>query len=190
MSKKVIISLIISLVLLLGLVAGMFFFYTTSSPNYEKNDISNPFLSTNVTVNTSNMIVKQDIIINEDHITYLLNEMGAYNLKSYLGNPPKIEVQVSQEIFNSEIKEGVITTRKGEIDDEDIRIITSKEELIKIATSQNTKEYIKQSVSSGNTKVEMVAGYSELFAKGYLNLYTEITGKSLTGKVIRIFSSQ
>lgn len=184
---KIILTLIISLIFLLGIVAGMFVFYATYTPSYEKNNITNPF-SNNISINNSEIIIPpQEIIIEERHITYLLNEMGAYKLKSYLGETPKIETDVDNEKFNSEIIDGKIITKKGAIDNEDLAITTSKEELIMMAVS--SKEYIQGSVSSGLTGIEMKAGYSTLFAKGYLNLYTEITGKSLTGSAIKIFSS-
>lgn len=49
------------------------------------------------------------------------------------------------------------------------------------------KTYIKQSVQEGKTSFELKASYTTLFSKGYLNIYKEITGKSFTGSVIRIF---
>lgn len=189
--RKIVISLIVSLVVLLGLVAGMFFFYA-SPPNYVKNNISNPFPVQNITANanqnSSSPFTGENIIINETHITYLLNEMGAYNLKSYLGDTPKIEVDVDREKFNSEIKEGIIETKSGGIENADIKVALSKEELINVALADDPSLYIKDAVSSGKISVKLVASYSKLFAKGYLSLYQKITGSSISGSVIKIFS--
>jgi len=43
------------------------------------------------------------------------------------------------------------------------------------------KDYISESFQSGASKMEMVAGKTELASKGYLEIYTGITGKSITG---------
>ena len=114
MSKTL--TLIISLVILLLLILGMFLVYTLRVPNYPKNNIT----ISNITLDT---------IISEQHISFLLNEMGAYRLKSYNGNP-KIQVEVDKEKFNTEIRRGIIITKKGEISDADIKIITTKQEVI------------------------------------------------------------
>ena len=169
---KVVLSLIFSIIVVLIVILAMFLVYALSNPNYEKSKIDKPL----------------EEEITEQHISYILNELGAYKLKSYLGNTPKIEVVVDEEKFNSEITNGVIKTKRGEIENEGITITTAKDEVIESVKSLDTKNYIKQSIASGKTSIELKASYSILFAKGYLTLYKEITGKSLTGSVIKIFS--
>jgi|SRR3989344_3159113 len=167
-----IIALMISLVILMLLILGMFLVYALHTPNYPKN----------------NLPVPDTTIISEQHVSYLVNEIGAYKLKSYLGNP-KIIVEVDKEKFNSEVNQGKIITKKGEIQDADIKIITMGQEIINIINSGDINSAIKDSVASGRTNIELVASYSTLFGRGYLSLYQDITGKSLTGSTIKIFSN-
>lgn len=50
------------------------------------------------------------------------------------------------------------------------------------------KNYVEESFRNGKSSIELVAGKTELFEKGYLALYTKITGKSITGSAIKIFA--
>lgn len=170
MNKKIILVILFVFIVLLAAVGG-FSYYALSNPNHQKNNIS----------------ISEEKNLSTEHISYILNEMGAYQLKSYQGNP-KIEIQVDDEIFSSEIIEGNITTKKGGAEDEDIKITTRKDEVFAIIDSENPKDYIKESVSSGRTSITLASSYTKLFARGYLNLYQEITGESFTGSAIKIFS--
>ncbi len=121
-------------------------------------------------------VVEQGISeFNETYINYLLVALGANKLKYsiiYRENP-FIEIKV-EEIWNSEIVKGKPVIKQGNIDNEDIRIILSKEEAVKAMLSPDIKEYMKESVNNGKTKIEQIAGQTELFTKGYLDMYNEM----------------
>jgi len=51
----------------------------------------------------------------------------------------------------------------------------------------NDKNYIEQSFKDGTSQIELVATKTTLFSKGYLSLYTDLTGESITGMVLRRF---
>jgi hypothetical protein len=53
----------------------------------------------------------------------------------------------------------------------------SKQEAIMILISPNIKEYLKDSVNNGNTQLEQVSNKIELASKGYLKMYTALTGE-------------
>ena len=161
-----------------------FLFYATYTPSYQKNDITNPVRVS--TGNNSNQ--KVNLVVNEQYISYIINEMGGYKLKSYMGNP-KIQVEVDKDKFNSEVTRGKIVTKRGEASEPDLIIRTSKDEVLSCIVAKNPSQYIKNSVANGNTQIELVASYTVLFARGYLNLYKDVTGKTLTGSVIKVFDS-
>jgi len=129
----------------------------------------------------------EEIVIDESYISYILNELGAFKLSNppLSSDTPKIETQVGELIFNSEIVNGNIITEKGYVENEDIRIITTREEVINALQSTNLKIYIQGSVASGKTTLVLISSYKTLFYKGYLNLYKDITGQSFTGAIIR-----
>ena len=121
----------------------------------------------------------QDAILEFDanYINYILLALGVGGLhKSPTFENPKIELDVG-EIWSSEIIKGSPQTKRGEIDGEDVRFIMSKEEAVKALLSNDIGVFMKDSVGSGRTQIEMIAGKVELFSKGYLSLYKDLTGQ-------------
>jgi len=115
----------------------------------------------------------------EQQINLILYSLKAYELHNppLSGNTPKIEFVIDGEIYGSEIVKGEIITVKGREGEPDIRIIMSGEEFLNILKS-DSKLYFQESLKQGKTKIELLAGKTELFTKGYLSLYKEITGKN------------
>lgn len=179
--RKVTIGLIIGFVFIFILIVVAFLFWALVKPNHQKMNLTNPVSG------GSNLT---EFSVSDVHVTYLLNEMGAYQLRNtpLSDEPSRIEVQVGSDVFTSEINDGKISTRRGKAEGADLRIITTKQEIVNSLTSLDIKEHLKNSVKNGKTQLELVAGYTTLFSKGYLSLYGDLTGKSLTGSVIRIFA--
>lgn len=179
--KKVTLILICGIVAVVLLILASLLYLIFAKSGNVKNNLSNPLSG----VNDTSLIV-----IEERHVAYVLNEIGAYQLKNSLSSDkPRIEVVFGGEKFASEVNGGVISVKKGESENPDLRITTTRDEIIEAILSSDIKEYMKTSVSSGKTSIEMVAGYTTLLVKGYLSIYQEMTGKTLAGSVIRIFSS-
>ena len=124
--------------------------------------------------------------INESVVNYILYSLEANKLHNPPLSPstPKIEVLVDNEQFNSEIIKGRIITKKGSINRKDIKIHMSRQAVINFLNSSNSISAIESSISSGDTRLEIVASYPTLFAKGYLSLYKKFTGKDLEEKDI------
>ncbi len=121
-------------------------------------------------------VLAQGILeFDENYINYLLAALGVGHLhKSLLHGNPFIEFRVGDEIWSSELVKG--RTKKQVIDNEDLIITISKEEAVRALLSSDIKKFMKDSVSNGGTQIEMVSGKTELFSKGYLKMYTELTG--------------
>lgn len=174
---------IIGILLLILLIAGLFFYFATASPNAPKSgtEIKNPI---------KDLTAEEAILqFNEEYIKYLVFSIGSWKLHNppLSSEKPKIKVIVDDEVYFSEIVNGEIKAGKKEIENEDMIIRTTKQEVVSAIKSFDIKNYIKQSIQDGKTSLELKAGYTTLFSKGYLNIYKEITGKSFTGSVVRIF---
>ena len=177
----------ISVILLIILVVIIFFYFVLFNPH---NKFYSEEVKSGRLINpASNLSIEQGVKeFDESYVFYLLYSIGAYNLHnpplSY--DKPRIEIDTEDKIYNAVIEGGKINVFLGEIDDEDIRIKTTKEELVLVLKN---KDYFKESFSSGKSSMDLVADKTKLFSKGYLNLYKELTGKSVTGSVIRIYTS-
>lgn len=125
-------------------------------------------------------VIKQAVIeFDSEFINYLLVALGVRHLKkSFIGENPKIKFVLGDEVWSSEIINGMINTKLIDIEEEDLKISISKEEAVEALLSSNVEEFMKESVNNGNTKIELVAGKIELFNKGYLKMYNELTGEN------------
>jgi hypothetical protein len=114
----------------------------------------------------------------ETFVIYMLYNIGANKLHRppLSRDTPEIELLVGDETYSAEVVKGVISVDEGEISDEDILITTSAEEAVKMIRDS---EYISDSFSEGKSEIELIAGKVELASKGYLGLYTELTGNEV-----------
>lgn len=180
--------IILAIILLLLLTGALFFYFATAAPSEPKVKIENPIKTTENL--TSRQVAEHAVLeFNEDYVDYLVFAIGGWKLHNppLSDDTPKIKIIADSEVYVSEIIDWEIITEKKDTDEEDIVIITSKEEVVNSILSGNMKEYIKKSVQEGRTTLELKANYNNLFSKGYLSIYKDITGKSLTGSVVRIF---
>ena len=190
--KKIIkISIIIFSVLLLLLIifaAG----YLFKKPTYVEVVLENPLkgiveanTNLNGTIDTSAVIEQAIIEFNEDYINYLLVALGTgYLHNSIIGGNPFLELvmtdDLGNEIWYSEIIEGIPNSFLGEIENEDLRITISKETAVRAILSEDVSQFMKDSSSKGEIGIEMIANKAELFAKGYLDMYNELTGEEIS----------
>ena len=173
----------ISISLVIILIIILFFYFALYKGN---NSNSNSIVLKNPVFELSD---EQAIAqFNESFVLYLLYSVKANQLHNspLSKDTPKIEIAVGEKIFNAEVGEGIIFVEERRIQNKDIIIRTNSAEAVKMLRDKN---YISKSFSSGNSEIELVAAKSTLFAKGYLNMYTELTGKSVTGNALRIYTS-
>lgn len=180
--KKRKMPFILGIILLILLIIGLFFYFITVAPSKPlANEIENPIQD----------LSQEEAVLqfNEEYIDYLIFAIGGWKLHNppLSDDTPKIKVIVEGEVYVSEIIKGEIKTEKKEIENEDIVVKTTREEVVNLMMSSDMNDYIKQNVQEGKTIVELKASYTKLFSKGYLNIYKDVTGKSFTGSVVRIF---
>ena len=176
----------ISVVLMLFLVFGAFFYLSLASPDYDKT--YREMAGKGELLNPASGLSEQDAVaaFNESFVYYMLVAIKTYNLHNppLSSETPKIELLVDSNAFNAEVKNGVIEVGQGPIVNEDVVIKTTAEEAVKM---MNDRDYTSSSFRDGKSSIELIAEKSTLFAKGYLGLYNELTGESVTGGVIRIY---
>lgn len=132
-------------------------------------------------VNTDAVIQQGIQEFNINYINYLLAALGVNKLhKSLVGyGNPIVEFHLDNEVWSSEIIKGGLNTQKAPAQDLDLKIIISKQEAVLALLSPNIEQFMKDSVYNGNTKIEMIAGKVELGSKGYLAMYTQLTGEEV-----------
>jgi len=112
------------------------------------------------------------LVFDEGFIFYLLASLGTHNLHNppFSDDTPKIEIVIGDEVFNTEVVNGNFPVKKGSISSEDIRIVTTKLEAVRIIKGTSD---IKSSFESGRSQLELVASEVTLFSKGYLKIYDQ-----------------
>jgi hypothetical protein len=183
-------AIILGIILLVILILLIFFYYALYSPRNEiKYSAQGSNSSGGGLVNPVIGISNEQAVseFNESFVYYLLYSIKAYNLHNppLSSSKPIIQIYVSNDPYYAIIDKGAINVNKGTSDKKDIIIRTTKEEAVKMLQS---KEYVATSFESGTSSIELVESKSLLFGKGYLNLYTQLTGKSVTGNVINIYT--
>jgi len=177
--------MLVSIIVVVVFVIGIFLYFSLFSPGY----ISKYNAGGAEPVNPVSGLSQEEAIaeFNESFIFYSLYVIKAYNLHNppLSSETPKINFIVDEEAYNAEIVDGEIIVSKGEVEEADVILRSTKLDAVKI---MNDPEYARQSYRDGNSNIELLASKSTLFGKGYLNLYREITGRSVTGSVIGIYA--
>ena len=111
--------------------------------------------------------------IEKEMINYATVSTKLYNLHDvpFTSITPKIQFDIGENSYNIEVKDGEIILDEGGIKNEDIIIKTTQEEIIKMMEDDS---YTKESFSSGNSEVELVANKFVLFSKGYSSIYDDL----------------
>jgi len=126
-------------------------------------------------------VIKQAVLeFDEDYINYILVGLGVGNLhKSLIYGNPILEFSIDDESWNSKLIGAELSSKKGTIDVEDLRIIITRREAVEAILAEDIEKFMKDSVASGRTGIEMVAGKVELASKGYLAMYKDLTGEEI-----------
>ena len=182
-----IIFFIIGIVLVLILIVGMFFYFALAGPDYTV-DYENQVTLGQIKNPAAGLTKEQaEARFDESFVFYLLVNIKAYNLHNppLSSDTPKMEIKVGEDIYNAEVVSGKISVKSGELNNKDVVIVTSKEEALKM---MNDSSYVQQSFEQSLSSIELVADETTLFSKGYLTIYNELTGKGVTGSVIKLYS--
>lgn len=183
-SKK---YLIIGIVLVVVLLIAGFLYFALVGFDYSSK--YNGYTSSGALVNPVAKLSTEEAVakFNEDFIYYMLYQLEFYNLRSNVlnGDKPRILIYADDDVYSAEISKGDIIVDKNTIDNPDAIIRTTKLEGVLMLKDSN---YIVESFNSGKSSIELVASKATLFSKGYLKIYSKMTGESVTGNIIKIYS--
>tara|TARA_Y100000310_G_scaffold271853_1_gene286541 strand:- start:4164 stop:4724 length:561 start_codon:yes stop_codon:yes gene_type:complete len=173
--------LVLGVLLILLLVSGMFLYNALVGPDYSAkySELKNP---------ASGLSVEEAIkVFDESFVYYLLASIEAYNLHppTLSNDLPKIEFYIGDDIYNAIVDKGNIIVDRGLIDERDVVIRTTTEEAVKMVQDY---KYTQDSFVSGRSAIELKAEKATLFNKGYLKMYEKLTGESITGSVVSIYT--
>jgi hypothetical protein len=174
--KRIALFALYAVIILLCLTTTSFaLFALSTSKGYLENPFSGLKLTGNAVSDTPSVSNSSEIEITPEFISFLLNEIGAWQLHR---NPltfekPIINFQIGNQTFHSEIG-SKIQTKTGLSDNADIQFEAQRDEVITALTSKDPKTAIKDSISSGKTIIQIKASEAELFSKGYKSLYDSL----------------
>lgn len=185
MHKKGTWVLWVSISLVIILLVASYFYFVLFNPNNAGLYLSN---GQEALKNPAENLAVEEAVqqFNETFVLYLLYQAKAYNLHNppLSSEIPVIEVVVEDSSYTGNVQQGIISVSRGIPQKKDIVLTTTKEEAVKMMKNPS---YVKESFSSGASAIELVEDKTTLFSKGYLGLYTELTGKSITGNIVRIY---
>ena len=164
--KHLMLIILITIVILLLGVSSALVYNLINETNNEntKKSINNPIEDKTIEEAIENF--------NETYINYLLIEMDADELKRtpVSREKPIIDMEIEDEKYHAIIDRREIEVEEGSNEKSDIKIITTREEIVKIMFDE---EYLVESFSSGNSQIELLSSERTLFLKGYLKIYNK-----------------
>lgn len=181
-------TIILAILLIILILAAVFIYYVIFNPKESQKDKGeNPYKDQvkdlidekkAFTQNDTKPLANYQKPIKEEHISYVLYELEADKLH----NPPAsaenpiIRLDVDNTIFMARVINNKITVEEGEGKGEDIRVIATRKAIIDAIKSDDVAKTIKNSINTGESKLEIVSDNKELLMKGYLTIYKELTG--------------
>jgi hypothetical protein len=116
--------------------------------------------------------------IGSDHVNWMLNEVGAYKLHSYLlfGEPPVIESVITDQNrkFTTTVIDNYPTTVGGAANNPDIRFSMSSTDFMTLYAAPDVLAKAQEMRKSGLIKVEILKDDFTMAMKGYKAIYDSL----------------
>ena len=161
-------------VILVILVFGGAYIFIIQPQLIDKPFIEKPFLNTS----DIDAISQGQDVINDEHLNFIANEIGAFKLKKGILNreDPKIEFYITdtQKSFTTVVIDNVPITSQGQTSNPDLKIIGEQETVANILQRANVNAAIKEELDKGTIQVELLADLKTLAEKGFLAIYDAI----------------
>ena len=179
-NKKIVWILVIMIV---AILAVFFFIKFKTKLTPEKQFIENPLKEIiQANTNAEGKINKDKLIeqalenFDENYINYILISSGVNELhKSLIGHGnPSIELVINNEMWDVEMNDGNLITKKSSTDNEDFKVYISKEQIINALLSEDPAKFLKDLFLDGSIKAEVMTGKTEILSKGYLGMYQKL----------------
>jgi cytoskeletal protein RodZ len=133
-------------------------------------------------------------VIDENHIAYLLTQMGMYKLhpNPFTGALPEIEIVISDtgKTYAAVVQDNEVVVNPGNAAKPDARITVAQDAVTELLAAENS-EQLQQTAATlfsqreqKGYKGELITGQTDLLLKGYLALYKEAKAVIPTGSVV------
>ena len=160
-SKK---KLIIIVAVLAVIASASYLYFFIISPTF----VAKPFLE--------KPTLAENEEIGEDHINWVVNELGGYKLHpSPLGGDPVIELVIEGNTFTVTTSGNNVLSSLGTPSDPDIRITANREAFERILSADDAQEEIIDLFMEGAVGFEMIKDEATLALKGYKGIYDELS---------------
>lgn len=152
-------------VIVLLIVAVSYIYFGVISPLTAKTALQKPQLAAGQPVA-------------EEHVNWVVNEIGGYKLHNSLGGEPaEIEAVVGDRTFSVTTQDGKTVTKQGKAANPDIRLTTDYASLARILNAADIKAEITKLYSEGTVSIELLKDQATLALKGYKAIYDELQAK-------------
>ncbi|MFH0874533.1 MAG: hypothetical protein V1859_01240 [archaeon] len=181
MKKQLVV--ILSILILLCIATGAFYFFVISPTGTKKPFMEKPEFD-------GLMIDSNSPVIETEHISYVANEIGAYKLHKDLrtGDTPEIEfvIEDTSEVFTLRVIDGNPIVEKISANNPDMKLTTDQATFLKILSSDNINQKIAEEASSGKVGISLIADEVTLGMKGYKAIYDSLSKnqEAISGKAI------
>lgn len=145
-------------------------------------------------------VTAKEPVVEEEHIQYLVNELGGYNLHDHPVNNEAavMEFQVvgsdpnNPRLFTITIKDNYPLVADGAATNPDIRLHATETILLELLQADDFNTKVVELVNDGSMWIEVLADETTLAMKGYLSIYQQLTGDEtqITGNVASEFRSK
>ena len=174
------------IIILLIIAICCYFYFTYVSPAF----VEKPLVEKPVFTQTNNQT--DQVVIEEEHIEYLVTEIGAYNLHEdpLTKEPAVIEINVTDNgmRYAVTIVDNVPEVRIGKAVNPDIRLHTPQSELIDLLSAkEDFEQLVVDKATEGTLWVEILVDEKTLAIKGYKGIYDTLNKDAdiaLTGNSI------
>jgi hypothetical protein len=116
--------------------------------------------------------------IGSGHVNWLLNEVGAYRLHSYLflGEPPVIESVITDQNrkFTTTVRDNYPTTVEGAAINPDIRFSMNSADFMTLYAAPDALTKAQEMRKSGLIKIEILKDEFTMAVKGYKAIYDSL----------------
>lgn len=150
----------IILAVLLAVVAVGLYLYTAIAPATAKPALPKPAFTGTV---------------EEQHVNWIANEIGAYKLHSSLsGEPAEIELVSEGKTYTITTKDGKPVTSIGAAKSPDLRLTMPQATLIKLLSAADVNAEIVKLYNAGEVKIDLLKDEATLALKGYKGIYDAV----------------
>lgn len=153
---------IVGIVLVVIALGAAYVYFTIISPVVEKPFIEKP-------------VLMEGQGIEEKHVEWIVNELGAYKIHSFNNEEAEFELVVEGVAFAVTTENGIPKAAKRNPGSPDLRITTGYSDFADLMNADDMKTEMLELYNNGDIGIEVLKDEATLALKGYKAIYDEVT---------------